>query len=106
MPPKGEKKTKEQIAAAAAAGGRAKRKKWSKGKQKDKANHSVLFDKKTADRFHSDVLKSRLLTPAVVVNQLKVNASAARAMLRDCESKGIIRPVGEQTHGQMIYTKA
>ncbi|KAH8740209.1 40S ribosomal protein S25 [Cryptosporidium ryanae] len=106
MAPKGEKKTKEQIAAAAAAGGRAKRKKWSKGKQKDKANHAVLFDKKTIDRFNSDVLKSKLLTPSIVVNQLKVNASAARAMLRDCASKGVIKAVGEQTHGQMIFTKA
>ncbi|KAL7066914.1 putative 40S ribosomal protein S25 [Cryptosporidium serpentis] len=106
MPPKGEKKTKEQIAAAAAAGGRAKRKKWSKGKQKDKANHAVLFDKTTLERLSVDIMKLKMITPAVIVNQLKVNASAARAALRDFETRGILRQVGEQTHGQMIYTKA
>jgi small subunit ribosomal protein S25e len=54
MPPK-EKKTKEQIAKAAAAGGRAKKKKWSKGKVRDKLNNAVLFDKATLEKFTKEV---------------------------------------------------
>jgi small subunit ribosomal protein S25e len=33
-------------AAAAKAGGKAKKKKWSKGKVKDKANNAVTFNQK------------------------------------------------------------
>lgn len=54
MPPK-EKKTKEQIAKAAAAGGKAKKKKWSKGKVRDKLNNLVLFDKATLEKFTKEV---------------------------------------------------
>ena len=54
MPPK-EKKTKEQIAKAAAAGSKGKKKKWSKGKVRDKLNNLVLFDKATLDKFNKEV---------------------------------------------------
>lgn len=45
MPPKVQQKTKEQKMKAAMSGGKGRKKKWSKGKVKEKLNHSVLFDK-------------------------------------------------------------
>lgn len=44
MGPKVQQKTKEQKMAAALAGAKAKKKKWSKGKSREKLNSKVLFD--------------------------------------------------------------
>lgn len=46
--------------AAAMAGGRGKgKKKWSKGKVREKAAHKVLFDQETYDRLLVEVPKVR-----------------------------------------------
>ncbi|KAM7488030.1 hypothetical protein LguiB_025514 [Lonicera macranthoides] len=43
---------------AKSKGGKQKMKKWSKGKQKDKVNNMVLFDKTTYDKLLSEATKS------------------------------------------------
>lgn len=103
MAPK-EKKTKEQIAAAAAAGGRKSKKKWSKGKSKDKLNNAVMFDKEKYDKL-SEIVKSKLITPSIICERLKVNASCARQAIKVLAAQGAIKPVGEPHHAQMIYTR-
>ena len=40
--------------AAAMAGGKGKKKKWSKGKSRDKVDNKVLFGKEQFDRFHDE----------------------------------------------------
>jgi len=86
-------------------GGKAKKKKWSKGKTKEKLNNLVLFDQATYDKLLKEVPNSRLITPSVVSERLKVNGSLARKAIRELVSKGLIRPVSLHS-SQAIYTRA
>ena len=90
---------------AAMAGGRSKKKKWSKGKVKEKLQNLVLFDKATYDKMIADVPKQKLITPSIISEKLKVNGSLARKAVKELVSKGLIRPI--LTHGsQQIYTRS
>ena len=53
-------------------GGKAKKKKWSKGKSRDKLNNLVLFDKGTYDKLYKEVPTYKLITPSIVSERLKV----------------------------------
>ncbi|KAF2678041.1 putative 40S ribosomal protein S25 [Lentithecium fluviatile CBS 122367] len=91
--------------APAATGGKKQKKKWSKGKVKDKANHAVVLDKQTADKLNKDVQSYRLITVATLVDRLKINGSLARQALADLEEKGQIKKV--VGHSKLsIYTRA
>ncbi|XP_053527164.1 40S ribosomal protein S25-like [Artibeus jamaicensis] len=80
------------------------RKKWSKGKAQDKLNNLVLFDKVTHDKLCKEVPSYKLITPAVVSEQLKVCGSLARAALQELLSEGLIELFAK--HGaQVIYTR-
>merc|ERR1711941_111638 len=91
--------------APAATGGKKQKKKWSKGKVKDKANHAVVLDKTTTDKLYKDVQSYRLITVAVLVDRLKINGSLARQALADLEDRGVIRKVVAHRSGG-IYTRA
>ncbi|THC94497.1 hypothetical protein EYZ11_006020 [Aspergillus tanneri] len=81
------------------------RKKWSKGKVKDKAQHAVVLEKQTIERLNKDVQSYRLITVATLVDRLKINGSLARKALADLEEKGQIKKV--VGHSKMnIYTRA
>merc|ERR1712012_216183 len=62
-------------------GGKAKKKKWSKGKTRDKLNNLVLFDKGTYDKLYKEVPTYKLITPSIVSERLKVRGSLARRAL-------------------------
>lgn len=81
----------------------AKKKKWSKGKVKDKANNAVLLDKPTYDKLFKEVGSYRFVSVSVLVERLKINGSLARKALRELESKGIIKPI-EKHSAQQIYS--
>ncbi|RHY08398.1 hypothetical protein DYB25_006691, partial [Aphanomyces astaci] len=105
-PPKTQQKTKEQKMAAAMAGGRGKgKKKWSKGKVREKTANKVLFDQETYDRMLKEVPKMKLITASAVVERLKVNATLARAAIRELEVKGDIKVVTKH-RCQLIYTRS
>nr|ACH53025.1 ribosomal protein S25 (predicted) [Otolemur garnettii] len=77
MPPKDDKKKKGAGKSAKQdknpvnkSEGKAK-KKWSKGKVRDKLNNLVLFDKATSDKLCKEVPNYKL-TPAVVSEKLKI----------------------------------
>ncbi|KOS22131.1 40S ribosomal protein S25 [Escovopsis weberi] len=90
---------------APAAGAKKQKKKWSKGKTKDKAQHAVILDKTTSEKLYKDVQSWRLVTIAILVDRMKINGSLARQCLKDLEEKGIVKPV--ITHSKMkIYTRA
>ncbi|CZT18868.1 probable ribosomal protein S25.e.c7 [Ramularia collo-cygni] len=91
--------------APAATGGKKQKKKWSKGKVKDKAQHTVILDKATNEKLQKDVQSYRLVTVAVLVDRLKINGSLARKALADLEEKGVIRQVVSHSAGK-IYTRA
>merc|ERR1712204_46143 len=98
-------KSKEAKMKAAMVGGRSKKKKWSKGKVKEKLANLVMFDKGTYDKLMKEIPKAKLITPAVVSERLKVNGSVARMAIRHLEEKGLIAHVGEKHHALMIYTR-
>ncbi|KAK2106394.1 40S ribosomal protein S25 [Saguinus oedipus] len=85
MPPKDDKKKKDAGKSAKKdkdpvnkSGGKAKKKKWSKGKVRDKLNNLVLFDKATYDKLCKEVPNYKLITPAVVSERLKIRGSLAK----------------------------
>uniref|UniRef100_A0A8C5XJW6 40S ribosomal protein S25 n=1 Tax=Microcebus murinus TaxID=30608 RepID=A0A8C5XJW6_MICMU len=76
MPPKDDKKKKDAGKSAKKdkdpvnkSGGKAKKKKWSKGKVRDKLNNLVLFDKATYDKLCKEVPNYTLITPAVLLSK-------------------------------------
>merc|ERR1712072_938173 len=98
-------KSKEAKMKAAMAGGKSKKKKWAKGKVKEKLANLVMFDKATYDKMLKEIPKAKLITPSVVSERPKVNGSVARAAIRHLEEKGLIAHVCEKHHAQMIYTR-
>ncbi|PAA55322.1 hypothetical protein BOX15_Mlig000783g3 [Macrostomum lignano] len=110
MPPKVAKKVDSKKAApakkkdAGSSGGKAKKKKWSKGKVRDKLNNMCLFDQATYDKLYKEVPAYKLITPSVVSERLKIRVSLARAALLELDRKGLIKPVSRH-HSQFIYTK-
>jgi len=89
---------------ASTQGKAAKKKKWSKGKVKDKANNAVLLDKATYDKLFKEVGSYRFVSVSVLVERLKINGSLARKALRELEAKNIIKPI-EKHSAQQIYTR-
>merc|ERR1711976_455877 len=109
MPPKKDNKGKQPSKQPAkkpssSGGGKAKKKKWSKGKVRDKLNNLVLFDKGTYDKLLKEVPSYKLITPSVVSERLKIRGSLARAALEELKQKGLIKQVVKH-HSQMIYTR-
>jgi small subunit ribosomal protein S25e len=98
-------KSKEAKARAAMAGGKGKKKKWSKGKVREKLNNAVLFDAKTQERFDKEVPKMKLITVSTVSERVKVGGSLARAALAQMAATGAIKLVSKH-QSQVIYTKA
>ncbi|KAG9966625.1 hypothetical protein KCU61_g184, partial [Aureobasidium melanogenum] len=91
--------------APAASGAKKQKKKWSKGKVKDKAQHAVILDKATSDRLQKEVQSYRLVTVATLVDRLKINGSLARRSLADLEEQGQIKKV--VSHSKcLVYTRA
>nr|ABG22371.1 40S ribosomal protein S25, putative, expressed [Oryza sativa Japonica Group] len=104
MAPKKDKAPPPSSKPAKSGGGKQK-KKWSKGKQKEKVNNSVLFDKATYDKLLSEVPKYKQITPSVLSERLRINGSLARQAIKDLESRGAIRVVSVHS-SQLIYTRA
>merc|ERR1712127_1162889 len=86
------------------SGGKAKKKKWSKGKTRDKLNNLVLFDKATYDKLMKEVPSYKPITPSIVSERMKVRGSLARKALQDLQTKGLIRQVVKH-RSQLIYTR-
>merc|ERR1712212_678758 len=85
-------------------GGKAKKKKWSKGKTRDKLNNLVLFDKATYEKLLKEVPTYKLITPSIVSERLKVRGSLARKALIELEKQGKIKEIVRHS-SQMIYTR-
>merc|ERR1712062_282129 len=91
--PKGGKTPAKKPKDGGSSGGKAKKKKWSKGKVRDKLNNLVLFDKATHDKLLKEVPSYKLITPSVVSERLKISGSLARRALDALQQKGLIRQV-------------
>merc|ERR1712072_1266183 len=91
-------------AGAAKKGAGAKKKKWSKGKVREKLNNLVVFDQATYDRMLAEVSKFKLVTPSAISERLKVNGSLARRAITKLLEAGLIRPI--EKHSRLsIYTR-
>lgn len=97
--------TKAAKAAAAMAGGKKGKKKWNKGKVKDKVQHLIALDQEKFDRLMKEVPTYKYVSVSVLVDRLKIGGSLARVALRQLEEDGIITPVVKHSK-QLVYTKA
>merc|ERR1712176_1252772 len=86
-------------------GAKAKKKKWSKGKTREKLDNAVMWEKGTLAKLESEVPKYKVITISVISERLKVNGSMARAALVHLEQKGAIKPVS-MSRGIKVYTRA
>jgi len=90
--------------APAAAGAKKQKKKWSKGKVKDKAQHAVIMDKATLEKLMKEIGTSRVITVATLVDRLKINGSLARENLKKLKEAGQITEVAHH-HSFLLYTR-
>merc|ERR1712170_7755 len=108
MPPKKDTKsgakTQKTAKKPGSGGGKAKKKKWSKGRVRDKLNNMCLFDKVTYDKFNKEVPSYKIITPAVVSERLKIRVSLAKRGLAELHKKGLIKSVSQHSALQ-IYTR-
>merc|ERR1712087_923876 len=85
--------------------GKSKKKKWSKGKVKDKANNAVVLDKTTYDRVMKEVPTFRMISQSILIDRMKVNGSIARMIIRELEKQGSIKRI-VHSRAQLVYTRA
>jgi len=100
-------KSKQIQAAKATSGGGGKgkaKKKWSKTKTREKLANLVVFDKATYDKLLKEIPPSKVITPSIISERLKVNGSLARKALKDLISKNLVKEVISNNH-QQIYTR-
>merc|ERR1711990_1238299 len=79
QPVMGQKKTKEAIAKAANASKKGGKKKWSKGKVKDKLNNAVFMTEATDKAMRKDVTNMSLVTISTICEKYKIIGSLARS---------------------------
>merc|ERR1711883_15105 len=113
MPPKkkddkkgatGSKKTMKDFLAKTKSGASKSKKKWSKGKVREKLNNAVTFDQATYDKMMKEAATFKLVTPSVISERLKVNGSLARRAIQQLLQAGSIRCIDKHS-AQMIYTR-
>ncbi|KIL67346.1 hypothetical protein M378DRAFT_59470, partial [Amanita muscaria Koide BX008] len=95
---------KAKAAAPSGGGKAAKKKKWSKGKVKDKAQHVVNLDKVLYDRILKEVPTFKFISQSILIERLKVNGSLARVAIRHLEKDGQIRRIVHHS-AQLIYSE-
>ncbi|KQK02321.1 hypothetical protein BRADI_2g00800v3 [Brachypodium distachyon] len=105
MAPKKEKAPPLSSKPTKSDGGKQKKKKWSKGKQKEKVNNAVLFDQATYDKLLTEVPKYKQITPSVLSERLRINGSLARRAIKDLMERGLVRMVSIHS-SQQIFTRA
>merc|ERR1712225_165324 len=98
------KKSMKDFLAKSKGGAAAKKKKWSKGKVREKLNNSVVFDQATYDRMMKEASNFKLVTPSVLSERLKISGSLARRAITELLNAGTIKQV-EKHSSQLIYTR-
>mmetsp|Transcript_65738 Transcript_65738/g.104735 ORF Transcript_65738/g.104735 Transcript_65738/m.104735 type:complete len:147 (-) Transcript_65738:190-630(-) len=106
MPPKKEQKTKEQKLAAALAGSRkSKKKKWAKGRVKEKKNNKPVM---LPDEYASavkEIPKMKTITVATVSEKFRITGSLALRLIRKLSKEGQLRKIYD-SGGFLLYTKS
>merc|ERR1711899_476378 len=102
---KAPQKSKEAKAKAASGGGKKSKKKWSKGKVRDKLANACLFDKATYDKVLKEVPNYKVITPSIVSDRMKIRGSLARRAIKELHGMGKIKLLVQHS-SQMVYTRA
>merc|ERR1711904_258282 len=97
------KKNLKDFLAKSKGGASAKKKKWSKGKVREKLNNAVCFDQATYDMMMK-AASWKLVTPSVLSERLKINGSLARRAIKELLNAGSLRLVAKHS-SQQIYTR-
>ena len=101
---KGDKVPK--ILKAGSKEGKAKKKKWSKTKSKDKVNNQVFWTKAQYDKLLKDIIpKEPYITPSVISEKLKLNVSLARLALKELVENGQLAPATEYHSKYSCFVK-
>ncbi|WP_411023723.1 eS25 family ribosomal protein, partial [Salmonella sp. s51228] len=85
------------------AGGKAKKKKWSRVKQREQLNNMPLFDQATYEKVKKEV-PFRYVTPSLLSDRFKIRLSLAKRALRELEKENRLRIVTKH-HAQIVYTR-
>ena len=96
QPTTGQKKSKDSIARAALASRKGSKKKWTKGKVKEKLTNAVLLDPKQFKEIEKELPKMKLITISSVTERFKIVASVARQLIRYFAAEGKIRALDFQ----------
>merc|ERR1712188_105444 len=87
-----------------ASGASKSKKKWSKGKVREKLNNAVTFDQATYDKMMKEAATFKLVTPSVLSERLKINGSLARRAIQQLLQAGSIRCIDKHS-AQLLYTR-
>merc|ERR1711908_54833 len=98
------KKNLKDFLAKSKGGASAKKKKWSKGKVREKLNNLVCFDQATYDKMMKEAATFKLATPSAISERLKINGSLARRAIKELLKAGSIKLVDKHS-SQYIYTR-
>merc|ERR1712039_738613 len=104
QPTMGQKKTKEAIGKAASASKKGGKKKWSKGKVKDKLNNKVFLDEATHKAIHKDVPNMNLCTISSMSEKYKIIGSLCRPLIKQFVAEGKLKPVGHCSRSLVLYS--
>jgi small subunit ribosomal protein S25e len=82
----------------------AKRKKWSKGKSKEKSNNLILIDNENYDRILREIFKNKILTPSNLTERFHISCSLSKKILNDLVKQRLIVEI-KKSNKQSIYIK-
>ena len=106
MPPKVQKsKAAKLLAAQSSSKSKGKKKKWSKGKLREKKAHATVFNKALFDKFIAEVPKKQVITIFNLVESYKINCSLARKGIRELVKRNLITGV-VPSGTYCVYTKS
>merc|ERR1711904_442578 len=96
-------KSKEEKKLSTDNASKGKRKKWSKGRTKDKVPKLCLFERDLYKKFIADVPKYNMISVAVLADRFKINGSLARAAINEMFRKNLIVKIF--SHGKLCLFK-
>merc|ERR1712146_646451 len=86
-------KSKEAKMQAASNVSKGKKKKWSKGKTRDKANKLCYFTNDGYKKFINDVPNYKMISVSILSDRFNINGSLARKAINELIRKNLISPV-------------
>src|SRR3989338_6649011 len=99
-------KGKSAASSGDSKGAKAKKKKWSKGKVKEKIQRAVVYEGEVAhQQAIKDISTMKLISPASVSDSCKVNLSLARRTINELVANGTLKAVSKHS-SCYLYTKA